>query len=123
MAAHFSNLVSQRYSILSIVNIHACKFLSLAGCISLHSSALFTTNSILLCPVHHSFAQESPPATMDDFDIEMGDAVDVPMDEPQVEDIALGDDQQVSYPLPLGTTFLYDLTTRLSRRMEKSRSL
>lgn len=33
---------------------------------------------------------------MDDFDIEMGDAVDVPMEEPQIEDIALGDDQQVS---------------------------
>lgn len=33
---------------------------------------------------------------MDDFDIEMGDAMDVPMDEPQVEDIALGDDQQVN---------------------------
>lgn len=32
---------------------------------------------------------------MDDFDIEMGDVVDVPMEEPQVEDIALGDDQQV----------------------------
>lgn len=32
---------------------------------------------------------------MDDFDIEMGDAVDVPMEEPQVADIVLGDDQQV----------------------------
>lgn len=40
---------------------------------------------------------------MDDFDIEMGDAVDVPMEEPQVEDIALGDDQQVILPLTLGT--------------------
>lgn len=40
---------------------------------------------------------------MDDFDIEMGDAVDVPMDEPQVEDIALGDDQQVISPLTPGT--------------------
>lgn len=33
---------------------------------------------------------------MDDFDIEMGDAVDVPMEEPEVADILIGDDLQVS---------------------------
>ncbi|KAH8772865.1 hypothetical protein F5883DRAFT_414553 [Diaporthe sp. PMI_573] len=32
---------------------------------------------------------------MDDFDIEMGDAVDVPMEEHEVADIIVGDDQQV----------------------------
>lgn len=32
---------------------------------------------------------------MDDFDIEMGDAVDVPMEEHEVADILVGDDQQV----------------------------
>ncbi|KAF3760235.1 hypothetical protein M406DRAFT_100213 [Cryphonectria parasitica EP155] len=31
---------------------------------------------------------------MDDFDIEMGDAVDVPMEEPEVADILIGDDLQ-----------------------------
>lgn len=32
---------------------------------------------------------------MDDFDIEMGDANDVPMEEAEIEDIIGGDDQQV----------------------------
>lgn len=32
---------------------------------------------------------------MDDFDIEMGDAVDVPMEEPQIAEIMIGDDLQV----------------------------
>lgn len=35
---------------------------------------------------------------MDDFDIEMGDAVDVPMEEQEVADILVGDDQQVCHP-------------------------
>lgn len=38
---------------------------------------------------------------MDDFDIEMGDAVDVPMEETEIADIIVGDDQQVCrYRIP-----------------------
>lgn len=38
---------------------------------------------------------------MDDFDIEMGDAADVPMEEAEIVDIITGDDQQVCpYRIP-----------------------
>ncbi|KAG8159048.1 hypothetical protein KVR01_011491 [Diaporthe batatas] len=51
---------------------------------------------------------QAPVANMDDFDIEMGDAVDVPMEEHEVADILVGDDQQedgeVEEPVANGPT-------------------
>ena len=50
-----------------------------------------------MLPSHFATPRKEPKPTgkMDDFDIEMGDAVDVPMEEPEAIEIPLGDDPQV----------------------------
>jgi hypothetical protein len=59
---------------------------------------------------------------MDDFDIEMGDAVDVPMEEHEVADIIVGDDQQVRQTRE-ETGVSWPKTHHIySRRMARSRS-
>lgn len=59
---------------------------------------------------------------MDDFDIEMGDAVDVPMEEHEVADILVGDDQQVRQTLGANGVSWPKTYHIYSRRMARSRS-
>ena len=60
---------------------------------------------------------------MDDFDIEMGDAVDVPMEEHEVADILVGDDQQVRQTQRARRVSLPKSHHVSSRRMARSRNL
>lgn len=60
---------------------------------------------------------------MDDFDIEMGDAVDVPMEEHEVADILVGDDQQVRQTSEENIVGWSKSHHIASRRMARSRSL
>lgn len=59
---------------------------------------------------------------MDDFDIEMGDAVDVPMEEHEVADILVGDDQQVRQTQRNKRLSLPESHHMSFRRMARSRS-
>jgi hypothetical protein len=60
---------------------------------------------------------------MDDFDIEMGDAADVAMEEAEIADIIVGDDQQVcQYRIPRRLDWP-NLTKLATRRTAKSRRL